>query len=269
VAPSHALVNAATRAYDSWTESFDDLDVWAGHCTDDIVLCDRRPVVGAGLELVGREAAVEAVKGIHEVGARPAESTHLAVRGERLSLTRRLWVGDTGEVEVLQVIETAEDGRVARTDTFDPGQLDEAMILLDERFLAGEGEGSDAWQVTVEGSRASNARDWAHLRRLLDDEFVLVDHRLMGFDDLDADQYVAVSAALVEQAPDARWTIVSDHGTDRHRICLFTTSSGSSADGGPFLNAMYAVLTERDRLGVRMDTFSTLDEAREHFGGLD
>ena len=107
----------------------------------------------------------------------------LATRGDRLALIRAHWTtggGAVGPSEIvwLQLIETDADGRVVAEVSFDPDDVDAAYDEIDARFAAGEGAPHAEFLTAFSDyRRASAARDWETVARLLPEDFTLASHR--------------------------------------------------------------------------------------------
>ena len=131
-----------------------DWDAMAEILADDIFVDDRRRVVNAGVRH-GRDAEIENVRAIAEVGVTNMTSTVIATRGERLVLVALVSVRDQRpeafHTEVLGVVEIDADKRIAAVVMFDLDDLDAAFAELDARYLAGE---AAAARAHVVGHRA-------------------------------------------------------------------------------------------------------------------
>ncbi|WSE58977.1 BTAD domain-containing putative transcriptional regulator [Mycolicibacterium sp. ND9-15] len=181
------LANAASRVSNRCNEYFADHD-WealARLIADDIVTVDRRRVVG-GLVQQGRESVIahrrRTVNGgirigpevaLHDlqmaadVGFTNVTENVVAIRGDRLALTRAYYTGDVQReeafyAEVLHILEIDSDKRIAATIVFDPDDIDAAFEELDARYLAGEASASaQTWSVITEGYAAANRGELA------------------------------------------------------------------------------------------------------------
>jgi hypothetical protein len=128
----------------------------------------------------------------------------LATGGDRLLLQRVLWTarGDPSafEIEALIVYEIDRDDRVVAVVTSDPDDRQAADRELLERYLRSPDLALPPAAVEF---IAANARDLARVRATLADDFVLDDHRSIGFGRIDgADAYVESLAAFFELSPD-------------------------------------------------------------------
>ncbi|MGV0796152.1 BTAD domain-containing putative transcriptional regulator [Mycolicibacterium elephantis] len=177
--PAPRLENAACRVGDRLLAAYAARD-WAAvadKVADNFHGDDRRRVVNAGLH--GRDAFVEALRAIVELGGPQAISDPVAIRAERLVLTRVRYVlgdddPDAFRVDLLQIVEIDADERMASIVTFDPDDIDAAFEELDARYLAGEAAPhARTWSVIVNAYAAFNQREIAATTP----EWESVDHR--------------------------------------------------------------------------------------------
>nr|WP_235674798.1 BTAD domain-containing putative transcriptional regulator [Mycolicibacterium pulveris] len=177
--PVPRLENAACRVGDRLLAAYATRD-WAAvadKVADNFHGDDRRRVVNAGLH--GRDAFVEALRATVELGGPQAISDPVAIREERLVLTRVRYVlgdddPDAFRVDLLQIVEIDADDRIATVVTFDPDDIDAAFEELDARYLAGEAAPhARTWSVIVSAYAAFNRREIAATTP----EWENVDHR--------------------------------------------------------------------------------------------
>ena len=166
---------------------------------------DRRSIVASvGLDPRGGLDDIEATI---DQGFSFAEPVTVAVRGERLALTRMLTRTSAGDESArLSVNELDTDGCMARSLLFDEDEVVTALAVLDDWYLAGEGAPfAEAIRPAVEHLATFHARDWDALADHVRDT-VIVDHRGL-WPDTGAEGYVERMQSLVETSPDA--TIVA------------------------------------------------------------
>src|SRR5262249_28758653 len=164
----------------------------------------------------------------------------LATRGELLALFRQRFEGSGGnvgplDVEYLQLLESDERGdrRVALV-CFDADALDAAYAELDARFAAGEGARYPARELWSRLARAVAARDWEGLASLFSPDFLIDDHRLIGWGTLrSGDEYVARVRALVDLRPDVGVRMHHLLALD-HRVALTVHVSAGHESSGAF-----------------------------------
>jgi len=174
------LENAATRAYQRLQEYFAarDWDAITGIVADDISAEDRRHVVNAGLRQ-GRDAMMAELSAYAEIGARAFALEFIAIRGDRLVLSRGRPLGRAGGPEafssdICDVLETDADGRIVARVIFDSDDIDAAFAELEARYLAGEaGSHAHTWSVITKAFGAVNRHELPELMQ----GWVNVDHR--------------------------------------------------------------------------------------------
>ncbi|MGE5696981.1 MAG: hypothetical protein ACM4D3_17645 [Candidatus Sericytochromatia bacterium] len=158
--------NAASRSYERVKACFAarDWDALAEMLAINIATEDRRRVVNAGVRQ-GRDAALADVRAYTEVGAKAIALDFIATRGDHLVLTRGRPLGRDGGPEafssdVLDVIETAADGRIVARILFDSDDFDAAIAELDARYLANEAAPcAGTWSAIVRALVAVNRRE--------------------------------------------------------------------------------------------------------------
>ena len=129
-----------------------DWDAIAPILADDHYSDDRRRVTGAGTRR-GRDAEIENMRAVADLGANITTDV-IATRGDRLALTRTHVSVQQGFVgELLVVIETDLDGRMAATILFDLEDFEAAIVELESRYITGEAAthahtwSVDLWQL--------------------------------------------------------------------------------------------------------------------------
>jgi hypothetical protein len=201
----------------------------------------------------------------------------LATRGDRLALSRTTWIGTDrergpSEIEFLRLLEIGGDDELASLITFDPEDLDAAYAELDARHAAGEAApyARDA-EALQRFARAGAARDWDEWATVFAPDFVLEDHRQLGWGTLHSrDEYLGYVRALVDLSPDV--TVRFDHvlAVGDRRVLGIVRWAGSR-EGGPF-EIVFASVGElgADGLIQRAHAYDLdqLDEARARFEAL-
>lgn len=173
------IENAASLVYERFWNHFQagDWDAVAELLSDDISNHDRRRVVNAGMER-GRDNQLANLR--HLAGIRATVSSAvIATRGQRLLLSRvgtlnsDLSNGEFGS-EMLVIIETDSDGRIAAGVLFDGDTFGDAFAELDARYLAGEAaDYADTWSIIKRNTDAFNRRELPAATP----DWVNVDHR--------------------------------------------------------------------------------------------
>src|SRR5262249_17784251 len=197
-------------------------------------LSDRRTLMHMELD---REQHLGSLRTIFEMTWSRFQSEVLATRGGRLAFTRVRFEGSNrsagpSEVEFLSVVEGNDRGdRIAHV-MFDPDDLEAAYDELDARYLAGEAAPFRHAKVMTAFKRAFAARDWDAMASLLAEDYVLVDHRPLGWGTLDGPTYLESLKALAELAPDTRFR--TDHLWVSARGLMFVNVLHGTRDGGAF-----------------------------------
>ncbi|WP_445164442.1 BTAD domain-containing putative transcriptional regulator [Mycobacterium sp. Dal123C01] len=156
------LENGASRAFERYLERAiaHDWDAMAEVLADDYHTDDRRHLVGGGV--YGRDAEIASVQMQVNLGVTHAMPTVIAVRGERLVLSRARYSARDQEleafvVEILLVIEINAEHRSIAAVAFDPEDIVAAFEELDARYLAGEAAAYPrAWSVITREYAALN-----------------------------------------------------------------------------------------------------------------
>ncbi|BBZ14762.1 BTAD domain-containing putative transcriptional regulator [Mycobacterium branderi] len=168
------LENAASRLYERFKVCYAARD-WraiAEMVADDFRSDDRRRVVNSGLR-EGRDAMIAELSGMAQVGIE-LTSDVIAIRGERLVLSRIRASHDAFDTLVLTVFELDADGRCLARIVFDLDDFDAAIAELDRRYLAGEAAPfAETWSVIAEGYAAFNR----HEPPATTPDCVSIDHR--------------------------------------------------------------------------------------------
>ena len=147
-----------------------------------MVVDDRRSAVSAGI-VPGRDAVMDLVRGLYDVGFRTVTNVPVAVRGERLALFRRVWHNADGlDLPMLVLVEAAPPGLVDYQIMWDLEDLDSAMAELDRRFAEVETPSDPSFSNAA--TRAMEpypekfaARDWEWIAALIDEHAVSDDRR--------------------------------------------------------------------------------------------
>jgi ketosteroid isomerase-like protein len=198
----------------------------------------------------------------------------LATRGERLALVRELIEGSDGsvgpsEVEYLFVLEMSDGGERIAGVTFDADDLDAAYAELDARYFAGEAAPFGHAKGPTTFKRRFAARDWDAMSSTLAPDYVLVDHRPLGWGTLDGPTYLESLKVLADLAPDTRFR--TDHHWVSARGHLLVNVLLGTREGGAFEEPRVHVVELDDHGRVRRQDFHTLDqldEARARFEEL-
>ena len=176
--PTPRLENAATRAYDRQRAHFlaGDWDALAEMIAHDHYGDDRRRVVNDEIRR-GRDAEMASLRAIADLGVTDLTVVAIAIRGDRLALTRMRgatsgpsWV----HTELLRLVEIDEDERISARVVFDLEDIDEAIAELDARYLAGEAAAhAQTWSVIAGVYATFNRREFPAMTT----DWVSIDHR--------------------------------------------------------------------------------------------
>jgi tetratricopeptide (TPR) repeat protein/ketosteroid isomerase-like protein len=141
--------------------------------------------------------------------------------------------GSTGEfVNVADYVIVVEDGRIQRLERYEPD--DTSAVLARYVQLGGSHEGlgerppevlfAEMLRRTASGQ---STRDLSH------DDFVMVDHRRLGWEDVTGSESMAeFMASMYAMAPDMRVTIDDMIACDDRVMAVATTGLGTAAEGG-------------------------------------
>ena len=231
--PAPRLENAASQVGERYLAQFTahDWDAMAEILADDVSADDRRRVVGAGVRR-GRDAEIADMRAIADLGLTNARRTAvIATRGARLILGRvRFSGGEHGPesvvTDVLGLVETNADNRIAATVVFDPDNLDAAIEELDARYLAGEAAAySRTWSVIARNNAAFNRRELPSAAP----DWVTIDHRRgASFEPGDLTAYIRSGWDI---APDSSVYIETVHRVSDLGAVVTQVSTGTSQQG--------------------------------------
>jgi hypothetical protein len=222
------LENAASRSARRYLAHYAarDWDSMAEALADAIVTDDRRRVVGAGLRR-GRDAAIVDQRVIADLGSDDIVTTVVAIRGEHLSLLRTQYKG--GELgqetvnEILSVVETDSEDRIAAHISFDPDDFVVAIAELESRYLAGDAAAcARTWSAIIGAHTAFNRRE------LPPPNTDLIDHRPVV---TVADKPAKNIRDMWEFTPDLKIHIESVHRLSERGGVVTQVSRGTSQAG--------------------------------------
>ncbi len=176
--------NAMTRTLETFPAVYaaGDWDEFAaGYADPAMVVDDRRAGVSAGI-VPGRDAVMELVHGLHDVGFQKVTNVPMAVRGEGLALFRRVWHNPEGfDLPMLVLVEAAPSGLVGYQIMWDVEDLDTAMAELDRRFAEVETWSTNlsnaATRILAPYPEKFAARDWEWIGDMIDEHAVSDDRR--------------------------------------------------------------------------------------------
>ncbi len=263
------LHNAATRVNEHIWACFDTRD-WDGMnaiLAEDMCHDDRRRMVGAGV-LRGRDAQIADMRAIADIGVSRPTVDVIAIRGERLALTRARFSGLDSQqaflVEVLAVLEINGDEQFAAMVGFDLDDIDAAFEELETRYLAGEAAAHpNTWSVIAGAHAAINHGELAPTTP----DWVNIDHRAgIG----SGDMVVASIRAAWDLTPDLNVYIEAVHRLTRIGAVVTNVGNGTSHDGLHAEWRMIDIFTVDGDLISRTEIFdeADLDTALDRFEEL-
>lgn len=164
--PRARLENAATRVYERFWSHFAARD-WAAVGTivsESLSGADHRRVVNAG-DRGSRESVIEDLQVAADLGFTIGMADVVAIRGERLALTRVRAAGrdpETIQNDAINVVEIDADERLTLIVVYDLDDVDSAIGELDARYLADEAAAhANAWSVVARAYAALNRHEIA------------------------------------------------------------------------------------------------------------
>jgi class 3 adenylate cyclase len=229
--PVPRLENAASQVTERFWAHFmaREWDAIARQLAQKVATHDRRRVVNSGV-LHGRDSAIAAISALAEVGVKHVTSEVIAVRGERLVLSRTRSAGserpESFRVDALDIIEIDADGRIASHVAFDLDDIGAAFDELDGRYLAGEAAAyAHAFSLIAGAFAANNRRE---LPKLTPD-WVNIDHRRgIAFAPGDMTEYIR---AIWDDTPDVNVYIEAVHGLSHLGAVITQAATGTSQQG--------------------------------------
>ncbi|MCA2255130.1 AAA family ATPase [Mycobacterium intracellulare] len=199
--PRARLENAATRVYERFWSHFAARD-WAAVGTivsESLSGADHRRVVNAG-DRGSRESVIEDLQVAADLGFTIGMADVVAIRGERLALTRVRAAGrdpETIQNDAINVVEIDADERLTLIVVYDLDDFDSAIGELDARYLADEAAPyADAWSAITQGYGAFNRREGIAMTP----DWVNIDHR----------RAVAVAPGELTDYVHAAWDLEQD-----------------------------------------------------------
>ena len=226
------LENAASQAYERMKACFaaHDWDALGNALAEDISTDDRRRVVNAGMRH-GRDAAIQEWRTAADLGVTNMSSAVIATRGGHLILLGVQASGRdqrSGAVlsEVLGIVETNSDDRVAAYVSFDANDIDAALQELDARYLAGEAAPyAPVWQLGMDTIGELNRHEPGPMLG----RFAYADHRRVPF--ASGEEFGRGVEELWTLVPDARYWTKAVHALDAHGCVVTLVIEGTDTHG--------------------------------------
>ncbi len=218
-------------------------------CTD-----DRRRIVNVGIRR-GRDVTIAYGQAMADLGVKIVTSDIVAIRGERLFLSRARWLGpDQGpedfHTEVLNIVEIDPEQRIAARVMFDSDDIDAAFAELDARYLAGEAaRHAHAWTVIAQTYAAFNRHELAGA------DWAITDHRRGAL--FASSNMAAAVRAYWELTPDLTIHIEAVHRVTNYGAVVTHTAWGTSQGFAAEWRMIQLLTVQSDRV----DRCELFDEA--------
>jgi DNA-binding SARP family transcriptional activator len=226
--PAPRLENAASRVDEQLRTHLTapDWDAMANLLTEDTCTDDRRRIVNVGIRR-GRDVTIAYGQAMADLGLKIVMSDVVAIRGERLFLSRARWLGPNQQsedfhTEVLNVVEIDSEQRIAARVMFDADDIDAAFEELDARYLAGEAAPhAHTWSVIAREFAAFNRRELTAV------DYIIVDHRQLPI----VEVYSQAALRVWEVTPDFNIHIEAVHRLNRFGVVATYKAYGTSPEG--------------------------------------
>ncbi|MEY2567023.1 MAG: hypothetical protein QOE35_1552 [Actinomycetota bacterium] len=210
------------------------------------------------------------------VGVTAVTPTLVATRGQRLAQVHVLFRGEDAhggafEAEIVEIIDIDEAGLVTAIVVFDD-DLEAAFAELDRRFAEGEAaQHPEAWARTQQVLEILNAQDSTGLTEIVAPSFRVVDHRPVGWGELDAEGFLALTRLRAELAPAATIQYTAVPRLSDTAAAGSVRMAGRTVEGADFEIAFATVATIRAGLVDQVELFAAedLDLAIARFEDLE
>jgi hypothetical protein len=229
--PAPRLENAASQVTERLWAHFmaREWDAVARQMAQNVAADDRRRVVNSGA-LDGRDSVIAALSALAEVGVKHVTSEVIAIRGERLVLSRTRSAGserpEAFHVDALDIFEIDAHERIASHVAFDLDDVDAAFAELECRYVAGEAAAhSHTFSLIARAFAAINRRE---LPKLTPD-WVNIDHRRgIAFEPGDMTEFIR---AIWDDTPDVNVYIEAVHRLSDLGAVVTQAATGTSQQG--------------------------------------
>ncbi|WP_301337078.1 BTAD domain-containing putative transcriptional regulator [Mycobacterium colombiense] len=247
-----------------------DWDAMAAMTAQNMIANDRRRMVGAGVRH-GRAADIDNFRAWADVGIENITAEVIAIRGERLALSRGRWSGadqrpEAFHTEALAVFEIDADNRIVARVMLDLDDIDAAFEELEIRYLAGEAAAhSHTWSVIAQGYYGFNRHE---LPRMTPDS-VYIDHRPVVTNE--AEDLAAYFRAVWELAAELNVHIEAVHRLSDLGAVVTHAARGTSQEGFDAEWRTINIFTVEGDLIDRCEVFdeADLNAALARFDELD
>lgn len=235
----------ATRTAQRWARALEDGDPGPilSVLAEDVRYDDRRSITGG--HFVGRDAVGEIAMSIaHAPRLQTVTTTPIATAGDRVALAEvevRFGTDATVDVGLLAVFVVEDDGLLSTLTVFESNDHDAAYDELESLALEHVAPRlRDCVAASVEVTTAYNSGDLDRLRRAFVPDARIVDHRPVGWGDLDVENYITGVAALRQRSPDARMRVIEWLHVDE-RCAALRLRVGGTSDGSAFESPILSV----------------------------
>lgn len=232
---------------------------WVDLYAEDVVRIDRRGPLRMP-DAVGHEAYRAALDGVLEVGLRDISFEPLAVRGDRFAIIDGRAASESeNELRILSVMALDDEGHISRVVLFDPTDMKLAFEELCE--LAGDSEAEEGSPIDLHhrAIAAMNSESWEELLRLLHPDFKSIDHRPLGWEELDGQGWVERTRGLFDVVTDVVVWSPALHRTNHAGLLASAVTTARDASGGHVRWEVLALNVVRDGALERVEYFSAQD----------
>ncbi|MGD1257908.1 BTAD domain-containing putative transcriptional regulator [Mycobacterium seoulense] len=257
--PVPRLENAATQMHERLEGCFAarDWNAISRMLADDVVTDDRRRVVNSGVR-EGRDALLEEITAMPDIGVESFTSDVIATRGGRLALCRsQTWGRDKRpeafHTDVLDIFEVNADGQVGARIVFDLNEFDAAIAELDARYIAGEAAAhARTWSAIAQSFASINRREMP----VTTPDWVNIDHRRGT--SIAPGEMAALMGAAWSTTSDLRCFIESVHRLNDLGAVITHVAHETSQDG---FHAEWRVISVITVEGDMINRTEVFDEA--------
>ncbi len=242
------------------------LDAVVAHLAEDYVHHDRRRL-GLWGEVQGRDAWREQIRPSFSASSDARlESVDVVAHDERVAACiwsfKGTWRGGPYESTMAMLL-TVEDGLLTRSEFLDPDDP-QAMIARYAELGGGLGAlgGTRSERTFGEYARRYAARDLDGLLALCSEDWRLIDHRQIGWGEMDRERYAAEMPTVWTAAADVRVEVDEVIAADDRvfaGICTYRGTAARAAGGGPFEYSVGMVSCNEAGVGVTDDWYEPGD----------
>src|SRR4051794_17079971 len=234
-----------------------DWDALTAVYSEDYSCVDHR---GLGWDIVDHDAVIEQQRAVLEIDADYAVDATMLREAPGVETCLISFHGRETEWEIAFVsVRRVAGATILTDDLFDRDDEEAIAACFDELAREHELESTAVGRVHLEYMRAFNARDWERFRSTYHDDYVVLDHRAVGWQAGSIEESVEIPRSWAEMAPDARLASVRVDAMSEHALACVMAGRGTSADGGEFEVALGMAIEERDGASIRVELFEPED----------